>query len=219
MLNPNHLQFLILYGKTGCGKSEILRQIKNKGEQVLDLEKLAVHNGSAFGGLGKSAQPTQDDFEKMIREKLIGFNPKLPIWVEYESNYLGKLQIPGSLIQKMNQAKMIVIDLEQQQRIQRITANYSQYSVDELLAAISRVKKKLSQKKYRRTRQSIRQQNFQSAVSILLTYYDKVYENGLRNSKCEILGKLILIGNTVDEYANQVLDFYHSHPHKYENPE
>ena len=219
MLKPNQLQFLILYGKTGCGKSEILRQFQKKGEQVLDLEKLAVHNGSAFGGLGKNAQPAQDVFEEMIREKLIDFDPKLPVWVEYESNYLGKLQIPDYLVQEMSRAKMIVVDLERQQRILRIIARYSQYSVDELLATISKVKKKLSQKKYRRARQSIRQQDFQAAVSVLLNYYDTIYENGLKRSNCEVLGELMLKGNTVDEYANHLLDFYHRNPHKYENPE
>jgi len=213
------LQFLILYGKTGCGKSEILRQINKRGEQLLDLEKLAIHNGSAFGGLGKNPQPSQDEFEKKIQEKLSGFNPKLPVWVEYESNYLGKLQIPDYLIQEMSRSKMIVIDLERQQRVLRIIEGYAQYSNKELSAAISKVKKKLSQKKYRRTRQAIRQQDFQSAVSVLLTYYDKVYENGRKNSKCELLGKLILTGKEVDQHANQLLDFYDTNPLKYENPE
>ena len=213
------LHFLILYGKTGCGKSEILRQLQRKGEQLLDLEKLAAHNGSAFGGLGKNPQPTQSDFEEIIREQINSFNPDLPVWVEFESNYLGNLQIPDYLIQEMSRAKMIVIDLERQQRILRIIEGYSKYSTVELLDAISKVKKKLSQKKYRRARQAIRQQDFQSAISVLLTYYDKVYENGLTNSKCELLGKLILTGKGAEQHANQLLDFYHSKPHKYENPE
>ena len=155
----------------------------------------------------------------MIREKLSGFNPKLPVWIEYESNYLGKLQIPDYLIQEMSRAKMIVIELERQQRVLRTIEGYAQYSTKELLAAISKVKKRLSQKKYRRTQQAIRQQDFQSAVSVLLTYYDKVYENGLKNSKCELLGKLILTGKEVDQHANQLLDFYDTNPLKYENPE
>lgn len=218
-MKADKLQFLVLYGKTGCGKSEILRQLQKKGEQLLDLEKLAAHNGSAFGGLGKNPQPSQDEFEKMIHKKLSGFSPKLPVWIEYESNYLGYLQIPDYLFQEMSRAKMIVIDIERQQRVIRIIEGYTQYSKEELLAATSKVKKKLSQKKYRRARQAIRQQDYQSAISALLTYYDKVYENGLKNSKCELLGKLILTGKEVKQHANQLLDFYHSKPYKCENPE
>ena len=214
MANENSsLQFLILYGKTGSGKSEILRLLQKKGEQLLDLEKLAGHNGSAFGGLGKTPQPTQSDFEEIIREQINGFNPDLPVWVEYESNYLGRLQIPEYLVQEMQMGRIIAIDLERQQRILRIIKSYSQYSNQELLAAISKVKKNLSQKKYRRARQSIKQQDYQSAVSVLLNYYDEVYENGLNNSTCEILGNLTLAGNNIDNYTKQVLEFYQSTSH------
>lgn len=206
------LHFLILFGKTGCGKSEILRHIQQMGEQVLDLEDLAAHNGSAFGGLGKNQQPAQEDFEQTIREKMSRFNPELPVWVEYESNYLGKLQLTDELVRDMKQGKMIVVDIERQARIQRIIDSYSKHPIDELLAAVSKVKKKLSQKKYRRTRQSIRQQDFQSAVSVLINYYDKIYENGLKNTKYEILGQLFLKGNEPKEQAIQLLNFYNTTP-------
>jgi tRNA 2-selenouridine synthase len=39
----------ILGGCTGSGKTEILQVLAAKGEQVIDLEKLANHKGSAFG--------------------------------------------------------------------------------------------------------------------------------------------------------------------------
>src|SRR5580765_5852696 len=43
------LPVILLTGFTGSGKSEILRALKDRGEQILDLEKLANHKGSAFG--------------------------------------------------------------------------------------------------------------------------------------------------------------------------
>ena len=221
-MKVNQLQFLILFGKTGCGKSEILRHIQKKGGQLLDFEELASHNGSAFGGINKLPQPSQEDFELMIREKLAGFKTELPVWVEFESTYLGKLQIPDFLIQEMNRGKMIIINLERQKRIHRIIDSYSKYSTDELLAAMLKVKKKLSQKKYRRARQSIRQHDFQSAVSVLLVYYDKIYENGLQKSGCEILGTITLTGNDVEQHAYQVMELWindNSSPYKSENPE
>ena len=202
------LQFLILFGKTGSGKSEILRHLQQMGEQVLDLEKLAAHNGSAFGGLGKITQPSQDDFEKLITEMLNGFDTKFPVWVEHESSYLGKLQIPDYLLHQMKRGKMIVIEIERQARIRRIIEEYSKFPLDELLAAVSKVKKKLSQKKYRIARRSIRQQDFQSVVSILLSYYDKAYENGLNNSSRERIGKFILSGHNTHKQATQLLNFY-----------
>ena len=188
------------------------------GEQLLDLEQLAVHNGSAFGGLGKIPQPSQDDFEKLIQEKLNSFDAKFPVWVEYESYYLGKLQIPDYLIQQMKQGKMIVIEIERQVRIRRIIEEYSKFSADELLAAVTKVKKKLSQKKYRVARRSIRQKDFQSVVSILLNYYDKAYENGLSDTEYDVLGKLNLAETAARNQAIQLMDFYKTQLHKSENP-
>ena len=47
----------IVAGATGAGKTEVLTQLAEMGEQVLDLEHLANHRGSAFGGLGLPPQP------------------------------------------------------------------------------------------------------------------------------------------------------------------
>src|SRR5689334_13004843 len=40
-------QLIVLGGLTGSGKSEVLRELKTLGEQVIDLETLANHKGSA----------------------------------------------------------------------------------------------------------------------------------------------------------------------------
>jgi tRNA 2-selenouridine synthase len=40
----------ILGGYTGTGKTEILHSLKKESNKVIDLEGLANHRGSAFGG-------------------------------------------------------------------------------------------------------------------------------------------------------------------------
>ena len=217
-MKSSPLQFLVLFGKTGCGKSEILRYLREKGEQVLELEKLAAHKGSAFGNLGKFIQPPQDVFEEEIKKKLESFQTTRPVWVEYETSYLGKLQIPDELRELMKHGKLVVITCEQQVRIQRIIDEYAKHPTDELLAALLKVKKKLGRKKYRKARESIREQDFQTAASILITYYDKVYENGLKQSNLEILGNLNLEGTASLHHAAQLLTFYKTLSLKSENP-
>lgn len=206
----DQLQFVILFGKTGSGKSEILRSIQKKGGQVLDLEQLASHNGSAFGGLGKTTQPGQSEFDEQIGKKLEIFNSDLPVWVEYESDYLGNLQIPEFLKHQIGSGKMIVIKLERDYRIERIVRSYSKHPIDDLLTAVRKIKSKLSEKKYRLARKCIREKDFSKAASIILTYYDKIYENGLNASSCEIVGKINLIGTDSADHANQVLDLFHA---------
>jgi len=44
-------KLVVLTGPTGSGKSEILRTLRTRRRKVLDLEGLAGHRGSAFGGL------------------------------------------------------------------------------------------------------------------------------------------------------------------------
>ena len=59
--------FLIIGGKTGSGKTELLHHLSGSGEQILDLEALAHHKGSVLGNLGQPPQPTQQQFENEMR--------------------------------------------------------------------------------------------------------------------------------------------------------
>lgn len=42
-------KLIVLGGKTGSMKSKVLREMSTFSEQIIDLEKLANHKGSAFG--------------------------------------------------------------------------------------------------------------------------------------------------------------------------
>lgn len=218
-MNIDILDFIILFGKTGTGKSEILRALNKKGEQVLDLEKFANHNGSAFGGIAKKQQPSQEAFEEEIIKTLTRFKADKVIWVEYESTYLGTLQIPDQLFHKMSQSKMLILNLDRDDRINRIVESYAQHSNTELLEASSKLKKKLSLKKYRLARKSIINQDYKTAASIFLTYYDKVYENRLKDDRNPFLGEIALKSNTNNDNADQILANYKSTLLKSRNPE
>src|SRR5688572_7713033 len=69
--------FKILSGYTGSGKTETLKALVEKGEKVIDLEKLACHKGSAFGNIGMPRQPTQEMFENLLSCKLQDASCKL----------------------------------------------------------------------------------------------------------------------------------------------
>jgi len=199
-------QFLVIFGKSGSGKSEILRCLREKGEQVLDLERLAEHNGSAFGGLGGKQQPRQEDFESEIKNMLASFRTDRPVWVEYESNYLGRLQIPGSLMNEMSRGKLIVVDVPKERRIDRIVRIYSEYPIDKLLDAVAKIKRKLSPAKYRLVRRSIEERDYETAVSLLLAYYDRIYENALKRTNSCVLAEIEISGNSAEDDAEKILD-------------
>lgn len=62
--------FVIIGGYTGSGKTGILHQLRNRGENIIDLEDLAGHKGSAFGNIGLPAQPSQEMFENKLAVEL-----------------------------------------------------------------------------------------------------------------------------------------------------
>ena len=55
-------KMIVLGGMTGSSKTHILRYLKMNGQQVIDLEGLANHKGSAFGSLGQPPQPSTEQF-------------------------------------------------------------------------------------------------------------------------------------------------------------
>jgi len=60
------LQIILIGGCTGSGKSEVLRSLAAQGEQILDLEMLAHHKGSAFGALMQLPKPTTEQFHNNL---------------------------------------------------------------------------------------------------------------------------------------------------------
>lgn len=50
------MQLKVIGGYTGSGKTRILSRLKEEGCQVIDLEGLACHKGSAFGSIGEDDQ-------------------------------------------------------------------------------------------------------------------------------------------------------------------
>jgi len=132
---PGKFTYKILSGLTGSGKTHILRQLAQQGVQVLDLESLANHRGSLLGqeweihtGGENSAtispQPSQKRFESLLISMLQGFDTSKLVWVEAESNKIGKLYLPPSLWEKMKQAGCVEVQLPQAARVEWLLQEY-----------------------------------------------------------------------------------------------
>lgn len=62
--------YRVLAGRTGSGKTRVLRELAAFGGQVLDLEELAAHRGSLLGSEPDRRQPAQRLFESLLYERL-----------------------------------------------------------------------------------------------------------------------------------------------------
>jgi tRNA 2-selenouridine synthase len=87
-------KMFVLGGLTGSGKTGLLDYLKKSGEQVVDLEGLANHKGSAFGALGQLTQPSSEHFANLLFKELEKTDPSRPVWVEDESRNIGTVFIP-----------------------------------------------------------------------------------------------------------------------------
>lgn len=86
----------LIEGGTGTGKTQLLQYLDEAGGQMLDLEALAAHRGSIFGGVNE-AQPSQKMFETQISATLCALDPDRTTWVEAESSKIGSRLIPPAL--------------------------------------------------------------------------------------------------------------------------
>ena len=116
-----HLNFKIIAGETGSGKTSYL---KKNCQHSIDLEALAQHRGSAFGAL-KTPQPSQADFENQIAQKILAFNKTTePICLESESRMIGKLVLPEALAQIIKNSPRTELNVKFEDRVNNVFNDY-----------------------------------------------------------------------------------------------
>ncbi|MGE0078364.1 MAG: tRNA 2-selenouridine(34) synthase MnmH [Bacteroidales bacterium] len=174
-------RLIVMGGMTGSGKTELLLHLKSKGEQVVDLEGLANHKGSAFGWIGQEKQPSTEFFENLLFEELLKLNPQKLTWVEDESKSIGTIFIPQYFYQQMIVAKTISINVPFDVRLKRLVVDYTNCNPNDLIQSVNRITKRLGFDKAKKCIDLINQQKFEEAVAISLAYYDKTYRYGLEN--------------------------------------
>jgi len=171
-------QILILSGYTGSGKTQVLQAIKAKGAQVLDLEALAHHKGSAFGHLGMPIQNSSAQFHNDIYEVLKTLDPNKILWVENESFIIGKVHMPAPLWQNMQTAKVIAYQIPVEERVKLIIEAYGQFPKSQLMERVVKLSKRLGHEMAQQICEYIAADQLEKAVPPLLKYYDKAYTMG-----------------------------------------
>lgn len=170
---------IILGGMTGSGKTHVLHKLKEQGEQVIDLEGLAHHKGSAFGSLGEKPQPTNEHFENQIAYLLKDMDPQRPVWLEDESINIGKNKIPDALFRQMRSAPVVEIKVPQKKRIQQLVADYSQYPIDKLKESVVKIERRLGGLRTKQALEALDEEDYELVADLTLMYYDKTYKHGL----------------------------------------
>ncbi len=124
------LQYRVVCGPTGSGKTRLLQALEAAGAQVLDLEGLASHRSSVLGLIPGQPQPTQKRFDTLVWEKLRGFDPARPVYVESESRKVGNLAVPEPLIEAMRASPCLRVELSDDERVQLLLEDYAFFRHD-----------------------------------------------------------------------------------------
>jgi tRNA 2-selenouridine synthase len=181
--NANHARFssfqnyLVLGGKTGSGKSEILHLLARHGHPIVDLESIAHHKGSAFGALGQEVQFTQEHFENHLGNALRLLPNDCSVWIEDESRFVGKNKIPDAMYEHMQQSPKVFLDRSKEERIARILNEYGQFDPEILAEKTASVAKRMGPEQSQQAIAFLGEGLMQQWAGMLLDYYDKTYEH------------------------------------------
>jgi tRNA 2-selenouridine synthase len=172
-------QLVLIGGMTGSGKTDILTELARMGHQVIDLEALAHHKGSAFGSLGQPPQPSTEQFENNLYQQWKDLDFERTLFLEDESFSIGTARIPYPLWLQMREAPVIKIDVPKTERVLRLVKEYAHTGDEAIRAAITRIGKRLGGQHVKTALEALAVRDYATVADVSLTYYDKAYLHGL----------------------------------------
>jgi len=178
---------VVLDGFTGVGKTDILSELSRLGNCVLDLEALASHRGSVFGGMGLGSQPTQKNFDASLWLELRKFG-KGPVFMEAEGRKVGRLSLPDCVFDRIASGHKVLVTGSLPTRSQRIVADYTGTTSSEGMANAVRMldtlKERLGARRVAEIEEIASAGDLVAAVEILLVeYYDPLYSRQIERNK------------------------------------
>jgi len=199
-------RIIILGGLTGSGKTHILRRMKELGHQVIDLEGIACHKGSAFGSLGQPPQPSSEHFANLLFDELKKTDPDKPLWLEDESKNIGTVFMSDQFWGRMQESPVIALIMDTETRMPRLLEEYSTLPREELLASVNRISKRLGGDNTKESSESIISGDFRRAIEITLNYYDRTYFYGLKRRKESQIRYVETTTDDIDKNIGKILE-------------
>lgn len=171
------VHFVTLYGPSGSGKTEILKHLADKGAHVLDLEGCANHRGSVLGSVGLDEPHTQKMFESLLFEASQNWQAGDVVFTEGESKRIGKVVMPGQLVEAIRRGKKVYVEAPMERRIAQIRQDYvKEDNQEELAEALEHLNGFFKEERIRQFQEDIRHGEVDRVIeSLLVSYYDPKY--------------------------------------------
>jgi tRNA 2-selenouridine synthase len=192
---PLSLQFRVICGTTGSGKSRLLQYLEQSGAQVLDLEQLAAHRGSVLGSLPLNPQPSQKMFETRLWQTLRRFTSDRVVYVESESKKIGDLRVPAALMDRIRSAQCVQVQLPTNDRVKLLIEDYPHLVSDTelLVSQLSHLTQLHSKEKIHRW-QSLAETGEIAALveTLLVEHYDPAYLRSIEKNFAGYINSRVL---------------------------
>lgn len=119
-------RMLVVSSTTGSGKTDLLC----KWQRSVDLEGIARHRGSAFGGTF-TAQPSQASWENAVAAcwYRLSQQSEQPVLFEAESHLIGRISLPACLQQALGKAPLLALETPYEERVERIRKDYIHFAL------------------------------------------------------------------------------------------
>ncbi|MFW2369102.1 MAG: tRNA 2-selenouridine(34) synthase MnmH [Desulforhopalus sp.] len=197
-------KLIVIHGLTGTGKTRILQKLDNS----IDLEDLARHRSSLFGGLDREPS-NQRNFESRLAEVIKTLGEE-PYFIEGESRKIGRVYTPKPLAMAMKEAILIMVHSSIETRISRIIEDYP-VTDEAVLGQIDNILRSLKQKlgtvQVERMCALLKEGNLEELVrTLLVDYYDRRYNRSMGSYHYE----LELSSEDIEEAAGKLTAFRHS---------
>jgi tRNA 2-selenouridine synthase len=191
------LDLVLLDGHTGSAKTEMLGRLAARGVQTLDLEGLAQHRGSLFGGFTDRPQPGQKLFESRVLAALDRLDPAQPIVVEAESSRIGERMTPPLLWSAMQSAPRIELVAEREARARYLVQAYADIVEDRprLDEVLDRLPLRPGRERLAQWRALAEAGAYEALASALMeAHYDPSYDRSARKDTRPLLDVVRLDG-------------------------
>ncbi|MBA4239556.1 MAG: tRNA 2-selenouridine(34) synthase MnmH [Sphingobacteriaceae bacterium] len=192
-------KIILLGGKTGSGKTDILKKLNEQNLQIVDLEGIAHHKGSAFGAINEQKQNPQQVFEHQLYHQLSELDRSQYVILEDESQTIGFNKLPHSLWQQMKQAPIVKIEIPFELRVQKLVEDYTTVDINALKACVGKIAQQLGTLNTKLCLQYLDDKNLSDVARLSLLYYDRAYEFNYKNKKQPIIH---LNSDTIDATIN-----------------
>lgn len=207
-------KLFILGGRTGSGKTEVLKALGEKGEQVIDLEGLAHHKGSAFGALGEKPQPRNEHFENLLAIEWNLADDERILWLENESITIGSVKLPDNIFEMMRTAPVIELKVDMQLRVKRILTDYGKFPVEALAENTLKLKKRLGDLRTRKAVEALNNGDKKEWLEEILFYYDRAYDFGMAKRKPESVFVVEQDNLETHAFADRIISHMYTLTHK-----